>query len=353
MFVQVLSAFALTALLLIMLAPLAHKFGLVDRPSARKQHDGEIPLIGGVAMFFTLLILVPIFSPFSMTILWYLAACALLVLVGILDDRLNMKVGLRVAVEVTAALMMIYGGKLWVGSLGNLLGVGELYMPVWFSTPFTIIAVFGITNAWNMIDGLDGLVGTITLIALASFYLLTHGSAPNNVVTTLLIGGTAAYLLFNLMSSRLLPKVFLGDAGSKLIGFSLVWLLIDSTQSGEFTRMQLPAVLALFVVGLPLMDMVATTVRRMRKGMAPFQPDRTHIHHILQHAGFTQQEILLLIGVLTIVVNLLGISMYLLKLPAWIQFGMFLVIVVLYFLTVEHAWKLAKWLQKQQESSGS
>ncbi len=350
MFVQGLAAFALTVVLLILLAPLARKFGLVDRPNSRKHHEGEVPLIGGIAIFITMLVLLPFFAALHSELLWYLVAAGLLVVVGLLDDRYNIDVKFRIIVEVAAALMMIFGGKLWVGDLGNLLFFHELHMPLWISLPFTIIAVFGITNAWNMIDGMDGLVGIITLIALGSFYFLTHASALDNVVPALLIGGTAAYLLFNLGSNRLLPKVFLGDAGSKLIGFSLVWLLIDATQGGAFTGLHLPAVLGLFVVGLPLIDMVVTTVRRMRKGRPAFEPDRTHLHHILQQAGFSHQEILLLVAVLSIQINFIGIVMYILHWPAWAQFGIFCFITLLYFFCIENAWKLGKWLHQQQQN---
>lgn len=348
-FVQGLTAFALTALLLLMLAPVARFVGLVDKPSGRKQHQGEIPLIGGLAIFLSLLTLALWWSEPDATMGWYLAACGLLVLSGVLDDRFNITVTIRIVIEVIAALMMIFGAGLWVGDLGNLLGFRDLHMPLWLSAPFTIIAVFGITNAWNMIDGMDGLVGVVTLVALGSFYFITHGAASNNLIPVLLMGGTAAYLVFNLGSNRLLPKVFLGDAGSKLIGFSLVWLLIDSTQGGSFTGMRLPAVLALFVVGLPLIDMVATTVRRMRKGKGPFEPDRTHVHHILLSAGLSQQEALLLIAVLAVQLNFIGIVMYMLKWAAWIQFGVFWLVTALYFATVEHAWRFGRWLQHQSD----
>ncbi|MES2604946.1 MAG: undecaprenyl-phosphate alpha-N-acetylglucosaminyl 1-phosphate transferase [Pseudomonadota bacterium] len=349
MFVPVLTAFALTAILLLLLAPLARVWGLVDRPSSRKQHHGDIPLIGGLAMFLTLVVLVPWFSELNPAMLWYLTACGMLVVTGVVDDRLNINVAVRTLIEIIAALMMIYGGDLWVGSLGNLLGFGEIYLPRWFSTPFTIIAVFGITNAWNMIDGMDGLVGVITLVALAAFYMLTHMAAASNIVPVLLIGATAAYLLFNLGSNRLIPKVFMGDAGSKLIGFSLVWLLIDSTQRGSFTRMGLPAVLTLFIVGLPLIDMVVTTMRRIRKGKPPFEPDRTHIHHVLQQAGFSHQEVLLLIAVLSIQIAFIGAVMYLLGWQPWVQFCIFWFITLVYFYSIEHAWKVARWLDDMRE----
>ncbi|HTR01093.1 MAG TPA: hypothetical protein VMH83_13930, partial [Candidatus Acidoferrum sp.] len=139
--------------------------------------------------------------------------------------------------------------------------------------------------------------------------------------------------------------------GSKLIGFSLVWLLADATQGGPFTGMHLPAALALFVVGLPLIDMVVTIVRRIRKGQPAFKADRTHIHHVLEQAGFTHQEILLLVGILMVQINFIGILMYMLNWAVWLQFAMFLLLTALYYFTIEHAWKLGRWLQEQQRKS--
>lgn len=345
MFVQTLSAFFVTAVLMMTLTPMSQRWGMVDRPDARKQHRGEIPLIGGLAIYLCLLILLPYFATIDTNLRWYLGATGVLVLIGVLDDRFNISVGLRVGVEVFAALMMIFGAGLWVNHLGNLLAFRDLYMPLWFAFPFTIIAVFGITNAWNMIDGMDGLVGTLTLIALGSFYYFTFAVANNNVLTALLLGSVAAYLLFNLGSTRLLPKVFLGDAGSKLIGFSLVWLLIDSSQAGQLTGLRLPAVLALFIVGLPLIDMVATTVRRMRKGRPAFAADRTHVHHILLRAGFNQAEILLLVALGSGLIIFCGGLMYKLQWPEYVMFAVFCALTYAYIHYIDHAWKFSKWLQ--------
>ena len=97
----------------------------------------------------------------------------------------------------------------------------------------------------------------------------------------------------------------------------------------------------------PLIDMLATTVRRMRKGRRPFEPDRTHVHHILLAAGFSQDETLLMIAMLAVQLKLIGIVMYMLHWAAWIQFGVFWLLTGLYFATVEHAWRFGRWLQHQ------
>lgn len=351
MYVQAICAFVLTAVWLLVLAPFARRYGVVDRPDARKQHGSDVPLVGGLAIFISMVTLLPLFTDLNGNLLWYLAASGMLVLFGVLDDRFNLGVRLRIGVEVLAALMMIFGAGLWVGHLGNLLGFRELYMPLWLATPFTIVAVFGITNAWNMIDGMDGLAGTVSLIALGTFYFLTHDQAANNSLSGLLLGATAAYLLFNICANRLLPRVFLGDAGSKFIGFSLVWLLIDSTQGGAITGMELPPALALFVIGLPLVDMVATTVRRLRKGLPAFEADRTHVHHILLEQGFTRQEILLLIALCASLLSLTGGLLHAWQAPDWLFFAVFWLVTVLYMWGIERPEKLARLLLRDAADS--
>src|SRR5690606_6855295 len=156
---------------------------------------------------------------------------------------------------------------------------------------------------------------------------------------------------FNVCSNRLLPKVFLGDAGSKFIGFTLVWLLIDSTQAGQLTGMRLSPALALFVVGLPLMDMVATTVRRMRNGLPAFQGDRTHVHHRRQEPGFSKQEILLLIALAAGLVKLVGGGLYAYGAPDWLLFAVFWLLTAMYMVGIEHPQLLARALLRQDSGN--
>jgi len=111
--------------------------------------------------------------------------------------------------------------------------------------------------------------------------------------------------------------------------------------------MHLPAALTLLIVGLPLIDKVATTVRRIEKGEPAFAPDRTHIHHILQHAGFQPQEVLLIIAMVSIGVNTVGLLLYAMHAPAYVMFSVFWLITLLYIYNIDHAWKLSKWLHNK------
>jgi UDP-GlcNAc:undecaprenyl-phosphate/decaprenyl-phosphate GlcNAc-1-phosphate transferase len=339
---------ALLATLLItgLLSPLARNFQLVDRPDRRKNHLGNIPLVGGLGIYLCLLATLPYFHQLTTSLLSFLIAGGILVAVGVLDDRYGLRVTWRILIEVFAACIMIFGAGLWVGNLGNLVGFGELHMPFWIALPFTLIAVFGILNAMNMIDGVDGAAGGISLIAIGMLLSNTNTSQDLNAIGPLMCGAIAAFLFCNLKLLPFAPKVFLGDAGSKLIGLSLVWFTIDVAESGTGKTGGIEPVTALYVVGLPLFDMVTTTLRRFRKGVSPFTPDRTHIHHIFQRAGLSKTTTTVLILTLAGCINLCGLALNYFEVPEAIQFTVFVALFIVYAYNIGHAFKLSIRLKK-------
>src|SRR5690606_32615579 len=260
----------------------------------------------------------------------FLASGAVLVVVGALDDRFGLDVRLRMVIEAMAATLMVFGAGLWISNLGNLLGVGQIHMPIWLGYPFTLVAVFGILNAMNMIDGMDGLAGGISLMALLILLCLMPPDATVHGLAPLLLGGLLAFLLCNLQILPFMPKIFLGDAGSKLLGLALVWFLILAAKNPNLAEGGMAPATALYLVGLPLFDMVATTIRRGRRGVSPFQPDRTHIHHILQGLGWRPRRVILVILGLALAINLLGVAFTLAKLPDAVQFAVFFALYLTY-----------------------
>ena len=342
---QLSCTFALVFIFTLLINPLASRIALVDKPDRqRKDHNGAIPLTGGIAIYLGLLFFLLLYDVDGENIT-FLLATGLMVLAGALDDRFNLNITLRIALEVLAASIMVFGANLWVGNLGNLLGTGEFHMPFWIAYPFTVVAVFGIVNAINMIDGLDGLAGGVTLFALMLLILVTQNSPALAEFGGCLIGGLLAFLLFNFRLHKSLPKIFLGDSGSKLLGLALVWIVIETAQTDAASVYGIQPATALFIMGLPLIDMVATTVRRVKKGAHPFHADRTHIHHILQRAGYSKSTVLSLILALAMAINLLGIFLQYLQVPEVMQFVIFFAIYFLYSATIQHAWKLSKWLK--------
>ncbi|MGD9660049.1 MAG: hypothetical protein AB7U63_02120 [Porticoccaceae bacterium] len=321
--IQIIAGFFITLIAIRVSAPLAHKINLLDIPDHRKQHSCATPLTGGIAIYSALLIVLCATRPFDGYLISFLAASGLLVLFGALDDRNHLRVRHRVILEIIAASVMIFGADLWVGNLGNLLGVGSIHMPFWAGYLFTLVAVFGVINAINMLDGLDGLAGGVTLAIFIVLVAFTEESKGLLVFGFAMAGALLVFLISNTAVTRWVPKVFLGDAGSKLLGLSIVWVLIETarTQNGTATSIQ-PAT-ALYLIAIPLMDMVDTTISRARRGHSPFKADRTHLHHVLLNIGFSRSAVVVIVVFASLAFNLLGIAMTKMHVPEIFQFGFF------------------------------
>ncbi|GIX30235.1 MAG: undecaprenyl-phosphate alpha-N-acetylglucosaminyl 1-phosphate transferase [Porticoccaceae bacterium] len=318
------AGFLLTGVTLILLARLAPRLGLVDRPDGRRKlHEEPVPTVGGPAIFLALVATAAL-GGWEGDVAAFLATGGCLVAVGALDDRFHLPVGTRAAVEFATATWMVFGAGVYVSDLGSLVGFAPIALPIWLAYPFTLVAVFGILNAINMIDGLDGLAGSVVLAALLVLLALADHPPSLTLLGPALAGALAAFLTANLRLVSALPRVFLGDGGSKLLGFALVWWLIAATQDPAHRTPLLAPATTLYLVGLPLMDMVAVTLRRLRKGVSPFAPERTHLHHVLLRAGFAPRVVLAAIVAASAALNALGVALAAAGAPEAVQFALFL-----------------------------
>jgi UDP-GlcNAc:undecaprenyl-phosphate GlcNAc-1-phosphate transferase len=272
---------------LIVLYRHADSMGLVDRPNERKQHVGNIPLIGGLAAFFGVLVSVYLDGQFHSFTNALLCTAAVLALMGALDDRFDLSVRSRLLVQTGAVLTMVICTGVYIHTLGHLFGY-ELELGA-LGIPLTLVAVIGLLNAFNMMDGIDGLAGMMALVSIGAITLFEGLSQWSSVVVLLLL---AAALLPHLAANLGLVghKIFLGDAGSMVVGYLLAWTLIHLSQGRQ---PQLSTVDVLWCVALPVMDTLAVMIRRMREGKSPFKPDRGHIHHVLLDAGLSPRVALI------------------------------------------------------------
>ena len=344
---QVIAGFTLTLLSVVLLAPLATRVGLVDRPDARKHHAGEVPLIGGIAIFIALALgglfwgdaRVSLLSINQRDSFWvFLSGGLVLVVMGSLDDRFKLGVLVRVLTEFAVALIVIEGLALRVGNLGDLVGLGTIQLPPEVAYPFTIIAIFGIVNAFNMLDGLDGLLASLVLASLLSFHLIT-GTYPG-MVSLFLGSALTAFLISNLALSPWIPKAFLGDAGSKLLGFIVVCLILAAATEQVGGVKLVKPVAALYIVALPLFDMVFVTLRRLIQGVSPFAADRGHIHHALLALGFSKRITLLLVLVAALSLSGLGVALQQANASEPIQMATFLGLFVMYSVFMSTVWRV-------------
>jgi len=285
----------LIALLATRLAASAgHRLGFTDRPDARKTHGDAVPLTGGIAIFLALALgtLLPGVEPYT----WPMMAIACLVFVlGVVDDVRHINPWLRLLIQFGAGILLATWGGIAIHKVGNLLALGDIPLLL-LTVPLTALAVAGLSNAYNMIDGIDGLAGaTIALPLLVLYVLALQAEHPGADFLLALLVSLAVFLLFNLgPDNRLLPRIFLGDGGSITLGFLVTASLVYFSQAEN--ALILP-VTALWLVTVPLMDMLATMLRRAKHGHKLMLADRSHLHHTLMDMGFSaRQTLALLLG---------------------------------------------------------
>ena len=278
---------------------------LIDFPSKRKIHSGNIPLVGGVAIYLTLLFIVTLVN-LDIKIITLILSSGILVVVGAIDDALEIGVMVRLISQLISGLIILATG-LSIIDIGSYFNLMPIKLGI-FGFLLTIISVMGLTNAINFIDGIDGLCSSIVIIALSTliFCILLGTQGLDLDFLFLLITSIAVFLFFNL---GLIPnkKIFLGDAGSMLLGFIISWLLIY--YSHPLHRYIHPA-LVIWCVTLPVFDLLSVIIRRVLREINPFKSDRRHIHHILLDLGLGDKKVLLILTILSIFLNYVGVLIF-------------------------------------------
>jgi len=342
-------SFFFSCLLLRLLSKYALSLGLVDIPTSRKSHAGEIPLVGGISIFLATLLPVLFCSACSFPqINWLLSLSFFLLVIGVVDDRVHLSSSIRFVVQILVSLVMIYGAGNMLTSFGAIGFGGEVLLGI-FAVPVTVFATVGVINSTNMIDGLDGLSGGLVFIAM-SFITLMMFEAERIMEFSFLLMLLAAIFGFLLSNARWFGRkkanVFLGDAGSTVLGFIFAWVVIDGTQGID--KVMSP-VSVLWFFALPLFDTVGVMFRRIIKRQSPFHPDHTHLHHILIRAGFSPGMTVMILHIVAIILGLLGYLGYKLGISENIMFFGFLLLFMLYFFVMMRAWKVMKFLHSKHD----
>lgn len=336
--------FFITILFILVYGYLAGRVGLLDSPDDRKNHEGHIPLVGGLAIFSSLL-LTPLFIHGQVENfgVYFMCICFLLAM-GLFDDVLEIRASVRMLAQVVAASFMVLVGGVVLVDFGNISPAG-LFALGSFSFFITVFATVGTINAVNFSDGLDGLAGGLVLIYFSFFAMVTALAErwAELEMLLLLISALLAFLMFNARwAGRKRAAVFLGDAGSMCLGFTVAWFAIDLTQGDD--RVVTP-VTALWFFALPLFDTVGVMLRRILKSQSPLMPDREHLHHIFEHAGFSVGQTVLIVYILALLMAGVGLFAWYFKISEFYMFALFLIIFALYFWGMMHAWKVMKLLR--------
>ena len=272
---------------------LAKMINLVDIPDGvRKNHDGQIPLIGGLALFIS-------FVYFSIVIgvesFFYYVIISLIpiIIIGTIDGlkEMNVSIPIRIIAQIISSWFIIGTTDIYVRDLGDLFGTGSIYLGE-LGIPFTIISVVGICNAFNMLDGKDGLTGSVSLIIFSGLLLVSSYADENFNWSAVIILSLLVFLCFNIGLFGKKRKIFLGDHGSIGLGHITAWTIIFLSQEEKV----ITPVSALYFVAVPLLDALLTFSRRIRSEKLIFKGDNLHLHHILSKLGYSDIMILFLIS---------------------------------------------------------
>jgi UDP-GlcNAc:undecaprenyl-phosphate GlcNAc-1-phosphate transferase len=287
------------------------RFG--DNPGGRRIHKKFTPSMGGLILFFSSFFSFFVWGFFEESVvdIWFFLVGAVVVLyVGLSDDIVNLKASFKLIGQTIAAMIVVIQGDIRISSFYGFLGVGLL--PDYFSIAFSVLFLLVSSNAFNLIDGVDGLAGTISLIALTFFgiWFSTQGDFVSYASFSIaLVGATLGFLVFNWQPA----KIFMGDTGSLTLGFSIGVLVIVFFNSNEMLevpgvwKFNSPLAMGIALIIYPLFDLIRVFIRRILNGNHPMKADKGHIHHLLIRSGMSHQKVTLVISTVQLVFVVLGL----------------------------------------------
>lgn len=328
-FLPIIVAFLATCASIGLLIRPARHIGLVDTPGGRKHHTQVTPVIGGIGIFLGMLVGLSL-VPSSLTeYRSFVVACGILVFVGVLDDFHEVSPTGRLIAQLTAIIVMIFWAGIRLSWFGDLFGTGAVNLG-WLAIPITLFGAASLINAVNMLDGLDGLAGSVILVAFITlmFFAIRAGLPAQTYILAILNGCIIAFLCFN-MKLPGLPhaRVFMGDAGSMLLGFILAWFTINLSQIPEA---QARPVTMLWVVGVPLMDIATVFIARVRQKRSPMSAGRDHIHHWLMERGASSTLTVCIITLVATLMAGIAVLVEIFTLPDSLIFAGFITLFALY-----------------------
>jgi UDP-GlcNAc:undecaprenyl-phosphate GlcNAc-1-phosphate transferase len=299
------ASFATVAVLIILLDPLARRFGLLDKPGGRKDHHAPTPVTGGLAIAIGTILPALLMTRPDMPLIGLGVAAAILIVVGVLDDLYDIRWQYRILAQVAAAFSIIFIGGVSVEYIGPVFGLGREELGQ-LSIPFTVLAIVGLINALNMIDGLDGLAGTMAFCALVMLSAAAVYAGNQELTNGLMVmvGAVAAFLAFNMrLPWRKRARIFLGNSGSAYLGLVMAWAVFRLTQNPAHP---VSPVLAPYLIAPPVIDCLVLMTRRMLHRKSPFAADRLHIHHLMLDGGFSVTGVVVTLSTISLVLGLVA-----------------------------------------------
>ena len=288
--------------------------GFVVRPNKRMSHTGEVPNIGGLNIYFSVMLSYLLFDYSQLTNnQFFLIGVAMIMAIGFVDDVLVLTPLAKLLGETLAGITLIGFGNLRLTHLHGLFGIEEIgVVPSYLISLFVLVAII---NAINLIDGIDGLASGLGILYCLFFaiYFGLVGSTSWSILAICMIGSLAVFFIYNVFGHR--GKIFMGDSGSLLLGYLLTAFVFRFCEQNayhlvpEMYQMSAAPVVAICVMTIPIFDTIRVSITRIKKHRSPFQPDKNHIHHLLLSTGLNHLQttcVLLTVSVLFIGLAILG-----------------------------------------------
>lgn len=300
-FFTVLTAFLIGFLSMPILISAFKKMRVMDKPGGRKIHKDDTPSMGGIVIVFSVLLTAFLWLDIYnlVEIRYVIAALALMFFVGLRDDLVELSPFQKLGGQFVATFMVVFMSDIRITGLYGLFGVYDL--PIGMSYTLTFVAIIGLTNAFNLIDGLDGLAGSISVLTFGflGWWFMTVGMDSFGLFSLILMGSVLAFLVFNWHPA----KIFMGDTGSLSLGFALsILTILFIDVNGHLPtvnpwKFNAPIASGIALMIVPIYDTVRIFARRIRRGRSPFAPDKNHVHHFLMRMGLSHDKVAITLGV--------------------------------------------------------
>ncbi len=271
---------------------IAQMKNVVDNPDARKLQDHPVPVLGGLSVFFGIIVALVFCQVLfgSSSLFSFLGIMAIMLFVGTTDDVLSLSPLIRLTIEIIVVLLFIYGTGWSINDLHGLWGIDV--MPSYVSVPLTVIACAGIINAVNMIDGVDGLMAGYGIVVSLIFgcFFYDAGDMDMAAMAVISAGAIIPFLLHNVVGQK--SKMYLGDGGSLMIGTMMALFVISILKENSLCSLNVNprfglVPFSLAVLSVPVFDTLRVMIKRILNRRSPFSPDRNHLHHMFIDLGFS------------------------------------------------------------------
>ncbi len=294
-------AFLISVFAIPSIVQVAHKKRLLDEPNNRTIHELLTPRLGGLAIFAGFISALTIFGKIDYGVQHMLAGSVIIFFIGLKDDIVSVSAFKKFFVQILATGIVMFMADIRITSLQGVLGIETLEPGM--SYLFTFVVIIGITNAINLIDGLDGLAGSIVSVCCFSFglYFITSEDPYIQIysyVAFSLLGSILGFLRYNMHKA----KIFMGDTGSLVCGFIISVLAIKFVETKMISNTPTVSIAILFI---PILDTARVFILRIMAGTSPFAPDRNHVHHKLIEIGFSQLGSVFML----VIINILAIAL--------------------------------------------